>query len=85
VIEGLIDRIKTIAIKTSALIYEQGQQLNIAASTMKSVKTKLGEAKNELVEGNKYQQNTNKHKLFMCLLVVVVVIIIMMIIIASRK
>ncbi len=48
-IERLIADIKSIAIKTSNLIYEQGVNLNIAAQTIKSAKQKFKDGKGELV------------------------------------
>lgn len=77
--------IKNIAIKTSSLIYEQGVNLNIAAQTIKSARQKFADGKNELVEANQYQQDTNRKKLFICLLVIIVVVVILMVILASSN
>ncbi len=85
VIEKLIVDIKNIAIKTSSLIYEQGVNLNMAAQTIKSARHKIKDGMNELVEANKYQQDTSRSKLLICLLLIIVLAVILMVILASSR
>lgn len=48
-IEKMVAQVKEIAQKTSAMIMEQGVQLKIAATSIKSAKQKFQEGKTNLV------------------------------------
>lgn len=85
VIERLIADIKSIAIKTSSLIYDQGVSLNIAAQTIKSAKNKIRDGRGELVQANKYQQDAGRSKMFLCLLIIILLAVVMLVMLAANK
>lgn len=52
---------------------------------MKTARLRIKEGREQLVEANKYEQDTNKVKIFLCALVTVIVIVLFLLFRASRK
>lgn len=77
--------IKQIALDTSQLVLGIGAKLNIAAESMKQARIKMQDARKELVDTNRYEQDASKMKIFFCLLVTVIVIVVFLIFRAANK
>lgn len=67
------------------MILQQGMKLQIAATTMTRVKNNLQDGRQELVQANEYQQDTNKKLITFCLLTVLIVSVVVLIMYSSSK
>jgi t-SNARE complex subunit (syntaxin) len=83
-IERMVATIKRIATQTSRMILDQGMKLEIAGSSMRNARQNLETGRQELVQANEYQQDTNK-KLFCFVCLIVVVVLVVLLITSSSK
>jgi hypothetical protein len=67
------------------LILGQGRSLKIGATNMNEALERIKGARQELIETNKYQQDTNKIKILFCILGSVIILVIIMMMIAANK
>ena len=84
-IERLLGQVKDIATKTSIMINQQGERLELTVEKMKNANRNLKEGRELLKQTNEYQQDTTKKYMCFGCLIIVIVAVIVMIMWASHK